>query len=104
MGKKFVIAEVLEVEDYENGKGYDIASYDDDDTWIDPRHVIDGERLREGMVKPDDTYFDPVHGWKRCISTTAPFPGLILDTPKPKEEDEWEQVWGNESLRVLRRK
>jgi len=85
MGKKFA---VFEVESFAGGF-VPISGPVDDKTWIDSRHVIDGDRLREATPLAGDRYFCPKVGWT-IAPMNSPMTALILDPPKP-EGDEWER-------------
>jgi len=86
MGKKFIICEIEP-----NGEGWRPVHDDSSDaaTWIDSRHVIDGDRLREATPLAGDRYFCPKVGWT-IAPMNSPITALILDPPKP-EGDEWER-------------
>lgn len=94
MGKKFVIMEIVE---HLSRKFYIPAAglKDGDCTWIDPRHVIDGERLRLRKPRHGETYFDPSGGvgWTTWFREDAQkLYCLILDPSKEeKQVDDWEE-------------
>uniref|UniRef100_A0A6H1ZZU9 Uncharacterized protein n=1 Tax=viral metagenome TaxID=1070528 RepID=A0A6H1ZZU9_9ZZZZ len=87
MGKKFIICEIEP-----NGEGWRPVHDDSSDaaTWIDSRHVIDGDRLREATPLAGDRYFCPKVGWT-IAPMNSPITALILDPPKP-EGDEWQYL------------
>ena len=80
MGKQIVICEV---EHIARGRGFRPIGCDDG-TWIDPRHVIDGDRLRYGYPEKGIIYWNwDYQGWTEC-KTAFGERCLILDPPKPE--------------------
>ena len=94
MGKTFVIMECRAFHNFPE-RGY-VPTDDhgrDDETWIDPRHVIEGERLRNGIPNGETAFHcGPCLGWRE--ETHSYDSMLILDPPKPTW-DEWE-TWAND--------
>jgi len=83
--KKFVIMEVVPF----GANGYQSAGAEFGDcTLIDPRHVIDEERLRMGIPRVNEKFFSPtLNGWRNCAGAIEK-EYLILDPP---EGDKWEK-------------
>jgi len=87
--KKYVIMEVAL--DSPPSTGFKPAMCSETDlTWIDARHVIDGDRLKYCIPKAGETYFAVSQGWA-VASWNMSVPCLILDPPKEPEGDEWEK-------------
>ena len=84
MGKKYVVMEVKSLGD--NFIPANTTCLDNDYTRIDPRHVIDGDRLRYGI--PNGETILTRDGWIKACHITGV--SLILDPPKP-EGDKWEK-------------
>jgi len=86
MEKTFVIMEVES--DTTRTVGFrPVGRSYDDQTLIDPRHVIDGDRLRYGVPQGETAFQDGEYiGFEE--NTYSNRTVLILDPPKP-EGDEW---------------
>ena len=98
MGKKFLICEVEP-----DGEGFrPITDEALDQTWIDPRHVIDGDDLNIRIPKGGEKIFAPEGGWVVAADWDEySITYLILDPPKA-EGDEWE-TWANDCPLLLPR-
>jgi len=97
MGKTFVILECGPIYN-QYGRGYVpiYANKRDDETWIDPRHVIDGDRLRYDVPASGEAIFNPRHSetWQK-VGRSGSAQCLILDPP-PSGGDTW-LSWLNEA-------
>ena len=83
MGKKYVIMEVKLHPLYED-RYSPVGMKQGDDTVIDPRYVIDGDRLHYGFICHNgQTLFSCGDGWT-VGPTESSLPFLILDPAKPE--------------------
>lgn len=88
MEKKFVICEVTSNDD----GGYVPAQVSDgplDNTWIDPRHVINEDRLRWGYAKKGELVIDLCHPQGPILRAPLALDNkvFILDPPKPEGDE-----------------
>jgi len=93
--KKFVIMEVHPIcNDPE--RGYEPIDFEADDaTWIDPRHVIDGDRLNHCMPRAGETYFGIPQGWTVAAWNMGTH-CVVLDPPRKPDPVDPDQAWKDE--------